>query len=116
MDIVQFLLIYPPIFIVLYVITQHAIHKLQNLPPTPFPTLPLVGHLYLLKKPLQQTLIKLSHTYGPVYFLRLGSRQVLVVSSISAAEECFMKNDIIFANRPRLLVGKYLGYNSTSLG
>lgn len=39
-----------------------------------------------------------------------------MLSSPSLAEECFTKNDIIFANRPRLLAGKILGYNFTSLG
>ncbi|KAK2660183.1 hypothetical protein Ddye_006716 [Dipteronia dyeriana] len=33
----------------------------------------------------------------------------------SAAEECFTKNDIVFANRPHMLIGKHLGYNYTSL-
>ncbi|XWS74895.1 hypothetical protein CRYUN_Cryun01aG0037600 [Craigia yunnanensis] len=30
--------------------------------------------------------------------------------------ECFTKNDIIFANRPYFWVGKYIGYDYTSLG
>ncbi|RDX58537.1 Cytochrome P450 81E8, partial [Mucuna pruriens] len=28
---------------------------------------------------------------------------------------CFTKNDIVFANRPRFLAGKYIGYNNTSV-
>lgn len=40
---------------------------------------------------------------------------MVVVSSPSAVEECFTKNDIIFANRPLLLMGKHLGYNFTTL-
>jgi cytochrome P450 len=48
--------------------------------------------------------------------LQLGSRRQLVVSSPSIAEECFTKNDVVFANRPRLLFAKHLAYNSTSLG
>lgn len=115
MEMEHIFFLYLPIFIALYVLTQHALHKFQNFPPTPFPSLPLIGHLYLLKKPLKQTLSKLSHKYGPVFFLWFGSRRVLVISSASAAEECFTKNDIIFANRPHLLVGKHLGYNYTSI-
>ncbi|KAI7740855.1 hypothetical protein M8C21_019744, partial [Ambrosia artemisiifolia] len=83
-------------------LTTHIHHKSANLPPTVFPALPVIGHLYLLKKPLYRTLAKVSAKYGPVLFLRLGFRRVLLISSPSAAEECFMKNDIIFANRPHL--------------
>ncbi|KAJ6391213.1 hypothetical protein OIU77_025241 [Salix suchowensis] len=99
----------------LYVLTIHFRNKIQNLPPCPFPTLPIIGHLHLLKKPLHRSLSKISNRHGPVVLLQLGSRRVLVVSSPSAAEECFTKNDIVFANRPRLLAGKHMGRNYTSL-
>ncbi|KAJ0818850.1 putative oxidoreductase [Helianthus annuus] len=87
-----------------------------TLPPTVFPTLPIIGHLYLLKKPLYRTLAKISSKHGPILFLRFGTRRVLLISSPTAAEECFTKNDIVFANRPRFLAGKILGYNYTSFG
>jgi isoflavone 2'-hydroxylase len=86
----------------------------KNLPPSP-PSLPILGHLHLVKKPLHRTLHRLSQTYGHVFSLRFGSRLVVVVSSPSAVEECFTKNDIVFANRPRSLAGKYLGYNYTTV-
>jgi cytochrome P450 len=31
-------------------------------------------------------------------------------------EECFTKNDIVLANRPHFLSGKYLNYNNTTMG
>jgi isoflavone 2'-hydroxylase len=40
---------------------------------------------------------------------------VVVVSSPSAVEECFTKNDIVLANRPPSLVGKIVGYNMTTV-
>ncbi|XP_059293550.1 cytochrome P450 81Q32-like [Lycium ferocissimum] len=86
-----------------------------NLPPSPQLKLPIIGHLYLLKPPLYRTLAKLSTKYGPVFSLQLGTRLVVAVSSPSAAEECFTKNDIVFANRPHLIIGKYLGYNYTTI-
>uniref|UniRef100_A0A165Z8S8 Cytochrome P450 n=1 Tax=Daucus carota subsp. sativus TaxID=79200 RepID=A0A165Z8S8_DAUCS len=86
-----------------------------NLPPSPFPALPIIGHLWLLKKPLHKALSRLSTKYGSVFYLIYGSRRVLVVSSASAAEECFTKNDVVFANRPNILFGKYLGNNFTSI-
>ncbi|CAL5383812.1 unnamed protein product [Camellia sinensis] len=109
------LLIYLALFLSFYVLANHILGKLQNLPPSPFPTLPLLGHFHLLKKPIHQTLSKLSHRYGPLLLLRFGSRRVLLVSSPSAAEECFVQNDIVFANRPRLLAGKIFGYNYTTV-
>ena len=36
-----------------------------------------------------------------------------MVSSPSAVEECFTKNDVIFANRPKFVMGKYIGYDYT---
>ncbi|KAK2660185.1 hypothetical protein Ddye_006718 [Dipteronia dyeriana] len=103
------------LFAALYMLTNHLIKKIKNLPPSPFSTLPIIGHLYLFKKPLHRSLSKISSKYGPILFLKFGSRPVLVVSSPSAAEDCFSKNDVVFANRPRLLAGKYLGSNYTSL-
>ncbi|XP_062102612.1 cytochrome P450 81Q32-like [Humulus lupulus] len=87
----------------------------KNLPPSP-PSYPIIGHLHLLKSPLHRTLHTLSSKYGDVFSLWLGSRRVVVVSSPSAVEECFTTNDIVFANRPRLLLGKYMAYNYTDVG
>ncbi|CAK9155394.1 unnamed protein product [Ilex paraguariensis] len=109
------LYMYLSLLLALYIFTRHILHKIQKLPPSPFPTLPILGHLYLIRKPLHRTLSKISARDGSILFLQLGSRRVLLVSSPSAAEECFIKNDIVFANRPHLLAGKYLGYNYTTL-
>ncbi|KAE8658848.1 MFP1 attachment factor 1 family protein [Hibiscus syriacus] len=87
----------------------------RNLPPSP-PALPIIGHLHLLKQSAHRTLDQLSQKYGPVLLLQFGSREVLIVSSAPAAEECFTKNDIIFANRPQLLAGKHINYNRNTIG
>ncbi|KAM0007366.1 putative isoflavone 2'-hydroxylase [Helianthus debilis subsp. tardiflorus] len=110
--------LYISLFLLLasYLFTTHFRRKSANLPPTVFPVLPIIGHLYLLKPPLYRTLAKISAKYGPVLLLRFGFLRVLLISSPSAAEECFTTNDIIFANRPRLLFGKIIGNNYTSFG
>ncbi|RDX60627.1 Cytochrome P450 81E8, partial [Mucuna pruriens] len=86
----------------------------KNPPPSP-PSLPIIGNLHQLKQPLHRTLHALSNKYGPVFSLRFGSQAVVVVSSASAAEECFTKNDIILANRFQSIKSKYLGFNHTIL-
>ncbi|EXB59542.1 Cytochrome P450 81D1 [Morus notabilis] len=86
----------------------------KNLPPSPL-ALPVIGHLHLLKPPIHRTFHRLSQKFGPVFSLWLGFRRVVVVSSPSAVEECFSKNDVVLANRPPLIMGKYISYNHTTI-
>jgi isoflavone 2'-hydroxylase len=86
----------------------------KRLPPSP-PSLPILGHLHLAKKPLHRTFHSLSQKYGQIFSLRFGSRLVVIVSSSSAVEECFTKNDIVLANRPPSLGAKHIGYNMTNV-
>ncbi|BFG35875.1 hypothetical protein CerSpe_221490 [Prunus speciosa] len=86
----------------------------KNLPPSP-PSLPILGHLHLLRPPVHRTFHRLSQKYGPVFSLWFGSRRVVIVSSPSAVEECFTKNDIVLANRPRSLMSMHVGYNNTTM-
>ncbi|PON31981.1 Cytochrome P450, E-class, group I, partial [Trema orientale] len=89
-------------------------NKRSRLPPSP-PSLPLIGHLHLLKEPIHRTLQSLSNKHGKVLLLNCGSRTILLVSSPSAAEECFTKNDIVFANRPHTLAGKHFHYDHSTV-
>ncbi|PIN17129.1 Cytochrome P450 CYP2 subfamily [Handroanthus impetiginosus] len=86
-----------------------------RLPPSPAGALPVLGHLHLLKPPLHRTLHRLSQISGPIFSLKLGFRRLVVVSSPNLAEECFSKNDIVLANRPRTLIDKYVAYNHTTI-
>ncbi|KAJ0091400.1 hypothetical protein Patl1_13992 [Pistacia atlantica] len=83
--------------------------------PSP-PGLPVIGHFHLLKQPLAQTLTNLSTKYGPIFFLRLGSRPTLVLSDRSVIEECFSENDIAFSNRPLFPSRKFTSYNHVTIG
>lgn len=102
------------IFSIFFILKLQNARK-KNLPPSP-PSLPIIGHLHLLESPIHQTFKSLSCKYGPIMYLRSGIYQVIIVSSASIAEQCFTKNDIIFANRPKSLASKHLGYNHTTIG
>lgn len=88
-----------------------------NLPPSPAWSLPVIGHLHLLKPPLHRTLHSLSQSLGkaPIFRLRLGNRVAFVVSSLSIAEECFTINDIVLADRPKFTFGSLVEYNCTTM-
>ncbi|XP_042479388.1 cytochrome P450 81Q32-like [Macadamia integrifolia] len=104
------------LFLAFFLLSRHLLFsKKKNLPPSGHLCLPIIGHLYLLKKPLHRTLARVSAQYGPILLLKFGSRRILHVSSPAAAEECFTTNDIVFANRPHFLLGKYMAFNHTTL-
>nr|XP_043614904.1 cytochrome P450 81Q32-like [Erigeron canadensis] len=99
----------------LFLVTKSYLSR-KNLPPTIFPTLPIIGHLHLMNKPLYRTYAELTNKHGPILLLSFGSRRVLLLADPKLTEECFTKqNDIIFANRPNLLFGKILGDNFTNM-
>ncbi|KAL8473007.1 hypothetical protein ACS0TY_030010 [Phlomoides rotata] len=108
-------LIYVLFFLIIFLIIAFNYSSKRKLPPSPRPTLPLLGHLHILKFPLHRSYHNLSLKLGPIFSLRLGTRLLVVVSSPAIVEECFTKNDVVLANRPRFIIGKYVGYNYSSL-
>lgn len=114
-------LVYYSLLSLLFILTltlillQKKSRRLRNLPPGP-PTIPVLGNLHHIKQPIHRTFSALSHKYGDIMSLWFGSRLVVVISSPSLVQECFNKNDLILANRPRFLTGKYMFYNYTTLG
>nr|BAN19901.1 cytochrome P450 [Echinochloa phyllopogon] len=75
--------------------------KRRRLPPGPPFAFPILGHLPLLKKPLQTSFADLAARHGPVVQLRLGSRPAVVIGSSGVAKECFSGElDVAIANRP----------------
>lgn len=86
----------------------------RNLPPGPI-SFPIIGNLSQLKQPYHRTFAQMSQKYGPVFSLWFGSRLVVVLTSQSAVQECFAKNDIVLANRPHFLFGKYISYNNSTI-
>lgn len=114
MELVKIIFLYLPLTLLFLLALFKLNHRRKNLPPAP-PSLPIVGHLHLLKPPIHRLYHRLSHKYGPILSLRFGSRLVVVVSSSALAEECFTRNDKVLANRVHTITTKYLGYNNTTV-
>ncbi|KAL6219774.1 hypothetical protein ACLB2K_007533 [Fragaria x ananassa] len=89
--------------------------RYTNLPPSPSLSLPVLGHLHLIKPPIHRSFHRLAQKHGPIFSLWFGFRRVVIISSSSAVQECFTKNDIVLANRPPSLLNKHLGYNQTTM-
>ncbi|KAH6765421.1 cytochrome P450 [Perilla frutescens var. hirtella] len=80
--------------------------------------LPIIGHLHLFgrKQLLHKTLAAMADKYGPVFTVKLGSQENMVVSSWETAKECFTTLDKVFADRPNLTVTRLLAYNGAMFG
>ncbi|PWZ57543.1 Cytochrome P450 81E8 [Zea mays] len=90
--------------------------KMKQLPPGPL-AIPVLGHLYLLlEKNIHHLFTRLAARYGPVLYLRLGSRNAVVVSSVDCARECFTEHDVTFANRPTFPTLHLMTYGGTTVG
>ncbi|KAL7603835.1 hypothetical protein Lser_V15G18852 [Lactuca serriola] len=74
---------------------------------------PVIGHLGLLGGPElpHRVLGGLADKYGPIFSIKLGVHNVLVVSSAEMAKECFTTNDKVFASRPKSMAVEHMGYN-----
>lgn len=74
---------------------------------------PILGHLQLLlgSQGPHRTLGALADTYGPLFTIKLGSRNALVLSNWEMAEECFTKIDLAISDRPTLETTQHMTYN-----
>ncbi|MFS7910316.1 putative cytochrome P450 [Helianthus anomalus] len=98
-----------------YIFDRYLITKIKNLPPTTWSALSVIGFRSYFKRPIHRILSHIANCHGPILLLRFGCRRVLLISSASAAEDLFKNNDVVFANRPKLVPGKVFGCNFTNL-
>ncbi|XP_059304040.1 cytochrome P450 71A3-like [Lycium ferocissimum] len=83
----------------------------KRLPPSPR-KLPIIGNLHQLGPLPHRSLHKLSEKYGPLMLLHLGSKPVLVASSVDAARDVMKTHDLVWSNRPKSRMADRLFYGS----
>ncbi|MFX6573517.1 cytochrome P450, partial [Acinetobacter baumannii] len=80
--------------------------------------MPVIGHLHLLRGPQLPhiTLSNLSEKHGPIFTIRLGMKQGLIVNNWELAKECLTTNDIVLSTRPQTTALKRLCYDAAMFG
>lgn len=86
----------------------------SQLPPGPR-GLPLVGYLPFLGKNLHQTFMELARVYGPIYRLKIGSKQCVIISSPSLVKEVVGDQDTTFANRNPTIAALAFSYGGNDI-
>jgi cytochrome P450 len=96
-----------------YLLRRSRVIRPAKLAPFPAGAWPVIGHLPLLAgtEPPHRTLGAIADKYGPLFTVRLGLRNALVLSSWEMAKECFTTNDAAVSSRPKLVAAKHLAYN-----
>lgn len=71
----------------------------------------MIGHLHLLggPEPPHRVLGRMADKYGPIFSIKMGVHQTLVVNNSEIAKECLTTNDRVFANRPKTIATEILG-------
>ncbi|KAK1422226.1 hypothetical protein QVD17_25193 [Tagetes erecta] len=107
------------IALLLHIFRRNKLNTLNHkTPPQAKGSWPIIGHLHLLagSEPPHKVLSNMAETYGPIFTIKLGVHQVLVVSSGEIAKECFTTNDKALASRPKSKAVEIMTYNYAAIG
>ncbi|KAL9242880.1 hypothetical protein vseg_016838 [Gypsophila vaccaria] len=93
-------------FLLIYVVSAKRRSKRKS-PAPPGPSgLPIVGYLPYLGSDLRWTFKDLADVYGPIFELRLGTKDAIVITSPSLAKEVLRDKDVVFSNRDPTIAAK----------
>lgn len=82
-------------------------------PPSP-PSLPIIGHLHLLKPLVHQAFGDLSLRYGPLLYLKLGSAPFVIVSTPPLAKEFLKINELTYSSRKMNMAINMVTYHNAT--
>ncbi|PIN21004.1 Cytochrome P450 CYP2 subfamily [Handroanthus impetiginosus] len=102
--------------ILIFLLTQRKspVAKLRH-PPGP-PGLPFIGNLLQYDSSnLHLSLTKLSKKYGPLMYMKIVRKPVIIISSARVAEEALKHNDLAFSSRPSTTCGVKLSYDNRDI-
>ncbi|KAL8230884.1 hypothetical protein R6Q57_000662 [Mikania cordata] len=94
------------------ILIQKTSHN-SNPPPHAKGEWPIIGHLHLLGGSAlpHRVFGNLADKYGPIFTIKLGVHQAVIVNDAELAKSCFTTNDKAFASRPKSLLSVIMGYN-----
>ncbi|CAN6242349.1 unnamed protein product [Urochloa humidicola] len=99
-------------------VTAMALHHLisswrlhASLPPGPT-SLPVIGHLHLLRPPVHRTFHELAGRVGPLMHIRLGSTHCVVASTAEVAGELIRGHEGAISERPLTAVARQFAYGA----
>ncbi|MCD7449150.1 hypothetical protein HAX54_049513 [Datura stramonium] len=79
---------------------------------------PVIGHLHLFSgsELPHKKFGLMADKYGPIFTVKFGAHQALVVNDWKIARDCLTTNDKALASRPKALAVEFLGYNYALFG
>ncbi|KAK1380655.1 Cytochrome P450-dependent monooxygenase-like protein [Heracleum sosnowskyi] len=96
------------ILVIFHLVTKSKRKAKSNLPPGPW-KLPILGNLLQVAGKIPHLgLRELAKIYGPLMHLQLGEISAIVISNPRVAKEVLRTNDLCFADRPELILGKII--------
>lgn len=84
--------------------------KTKNLLPPGPPKWPILGNLLQLGALPHRDLASMCNKYGPLVYLKLGSIDAITTNDPDIIREILLKQDEVFASRPRTLAAVHLAY------